>query len=103
MPAKAPARRPRAAQAPAAAPAAPPAPAPQSGLPRPQGPWKFLALALAFFSPAAGALLALLYWSSPAGAGRGFSRWCLALAALGLVLFGAADGFHGGESLIQPY
>jgi hypothetical protein len=72
-------------------------------LPVPQGVWKLLALALAFTSPAAGALLALLYWAAPAGSGRGFSRWCLGLAALGVLLSGAADAVHGGDWLIQPY
>jgi|GEM_PF-6692592 hypothetical protein len=102
MPAKAPARRVRAMEAAPPA-AAEPAFAPIS-LPRPLGYWKALALLLAFSAPAVGALLALLYWSAPAGAGRGFSRWCLGLATLGCLLAGAADAFHGGgDWLIQPY
>jgi hypothetical protein len=106
MPAKAPA--PRARAIPAALPAEtdPRAlqPAAALALPRPLGWWKALALLLAFSAPAAGALLALLYWSAPAGAGRGFSRWCLGLAALGWLLAGATDAFHGGgDWLIQPY
>ncbi|HTB33419.1 MAG TPA: hypothetical protein VK842_01025 [bacterium] len=101
MPAKAPARRSRGAQA---APEAAPQPAPvMAALPEPAGLWKFLALLLAFCSPGAGGLLALLYWAAPAGPARRFSRWCLALAALGCLLSGAADSFRGGESLIQPY
>jgi hypothetical protein len=105
MPAKTTARRVRAEEPNAAPtpPAAPPAPTPIS-LPVPQGWWKALALLLAFGAPGAGALLALLYWSAPAGAGKGFSRWCLGLSALGLLMSGATDAFHaGGDWLIQPY
>jgi hypothetical protein len=76
-------------------------------LPRPWGWWKGLALALCLVEPAAGLLLALLYWRSADPAPRRFSRWCLGLAILGALLgavFGAAKaGLDGGERFIQPY
>ena len=76
-------------------------------LPRPQGWWRGLALVLALVEPTAGLLLALLYWRSEELTVRRFSRWCVALAVLGLLLGLVAGalkgGLGGGDWLIQPY
>ena len=76
-------------------------------LPRPDGWWRPLALALAVIEPAAGLLLALLYWRSPDAEAKRFSRWALALAILGallgLALGAAKGGLDGSERFIQPY
>ena len=111
MPVKAPARRrPAPAAQPTAVPAAAasvvaPSVAPLH-LPRPEGWWRSLALVLAFFEPAAGLLLALLYWRLEEPAVKRFSRWCLAVAILGALLsmaLCAAKGGLDGGGMIQPY
>lgn len=90
-----------------AAPVVDAAPAASPSLPDAHGWWRALALALAFVAPPAGALLALLYWRSPAGPNRRFGRWCLALAVAGWLLGALFDAVHSGwqsgEWAIQPY
>lgn len=97
--------------APAAAPTVPvlPPAAPLT-LPQPTGAWNVLALLLSLFRPGAGVMLALLYWRSPEGPARRFSRWCLVLALIGAALAAlVALGDHfmhlglDGDRFIQPY
>ena len=76
-------------------------------LPYPQGAWRIFAYVLAFFQPAMGLVLALLYWPGEENRVRRFSRWCLVLAILGWVLASGGDavrsGVQSGEWFIQPY
>jgi hypothetical protein len=75
-------------------------------LPKPQGVWRWTAWAVAFLQPAAGLVLALLYWRSAPGPVRRFARICLVLGLLGWLLAGGGEHFQGGidgERFIQPY
>jgi hypothetical protein len=76
-------------------------------LPYPLGWWRALGYGLALFEPCLGFTLCLLYWLGPDRRSRRFSRWCLALALLGLLLgwFAAAvwAGLQNGESGVQAW
>lgn len=93
------------------APAAAPEPAEPTRsslqLPEPKGGWRALGFLLALCQPWAGLTLAFLYWPSPDGRGRRFSRWCLGLAllgfAVGALLAAAWNAAQNGESGVQAW
>lgn len=105
MPAKRPSRRP--APLPISIPVELSIPKPAISLPEAEGWWKALGLVLSLIEPAAGLVLALLYWPALDEKAKSFARWCLVLAVVGLVFSGAADtienGMSAGEWMIQPY
>lgn len=76
-------------------------------LPEAAGAWKAVALLLAFWQPAAGSVLALIYWKAPSPPSQRFARWCLVLALLGWLVAGGSEAVHAGlqsgEWSIQPY
>ncbi len=84
-----------------------PAASPALALPEPRGAWRAFALGLAFVQPWTGAVFALLYWPSPEGPARRFSRWCFGLAlagaVLGLMALGLWSALVAGSAGVQPW